>query len=377
VFDKHTKKKASNGREWRLLIVDGHGSHINMNFLDWCDKHHILVAVYPPHTTHRLQPLDVSLFAPLATYYSNSLEAFVQATSSVSGLGKRDFFSLFWPAYVNAFTASNIASGWRKTGLFPFDPEVVLSKLIDNKDSTTDELMRPSSKQSSGSSALSSISLRAVRNLVLEVANEQRSKKLRKLENTILHLQSTVAILTRENKDLKDTIKHEKKRRKRGKALTEQFRANEGEGAMFFSPAKIQQLRNLDTQRQATKEAEQAVKQLAKEDKAQKKILQQQEALQKKQEREDQRVKKEADQAVAKAEKERSKHTQKASQQLDKEYQASVKKAKRQQHVVIAPIAILPLHNNEVTAGPVNLALSRPSRNRRAPRHLDEYQLDS
>jgi hypothetical protein len=76
VFDKHTKKKASNGRVWRLLIVDGHGSHINMNFLNWCDKHRILVAVYPPHTTHRLQPLDVSLFRPLANYYSQLLEQF-------------------------------------------------------------------------------------------------------------------------------------------------------------------------------------------------------------------------------------------------------------------------------------------------------------
>jgi hypothetical protein len=185
VFDRYTKKKASNGRQWRLLIIDGHGSHVNMNFLDWCDKHRILVAVYPPHTTHRLQPLDVSLFAPLATYYSDSLEQFVHTTAGISSLGKRDFFTLFWPAYIKAFTASNIESGWRKTGLFPWDPNIVLSKLKPNKDASNQELMRPSSKQSSGSSALSSINLRAVRNLVLEVVDDVRSKKMRKLENTI------------------------------------------------------------------------------------------------------------------------------------------------------------------------------------------------
>src|SRR4051794_6719378 len=67
IFDRETKQKAHQGRDWRLLVVDGHGSHINMKFLDYCDFHRILVAVYPPRSTHRLQPLDVSLFAPFAT----------------------------------------------------------------------------------------------------------------------------------------------------------------------------------------------------------------------------------------------------------------------------------------------------------------------
>jgi len=34
LFDVETKKKARNGRFWRLLILDGHGSHININFLN-------------------------------------------------------------------------------------------------------------------------------------------------------------------------------------------------------------------------------------------------------------------------------------------------------------------------------------------------------
>ena len=52
IFEKHTKAKARSS--WRLLIVDGHSSHINLKFLDWCMEHKIFVAVYPPHTTHRL-----------------------------------------------------------------------------------------------------------------------------------------------------------------------------------------------------------------------------------------------------------------------------------------------------------------------------------
>ena len=73
VFDRATKEKARFGREYRLLFVDGHNSHVNMKFLDWCDKHKILIAVYPSHSTHRLQPLNVSLFSPLANFYSQNV----------------------------------------------------------------------------------------------------------------------------------------------------------------------------------------------------------------------------------------------------------------------------------------------------------------
>jgi hypothetical protein len=122
--------------------------------------------------------------------------------------------------------------------------------------------MRPSSKQSSGSSALSSISLQAVRELIIKVSNKQSSKKVRKLKNTITHLSTKIALLIQENNNLKETVKHKKKRRKRDKALLEQFRAQEGKGAIFFSPGKIQAIRDLNAEREATKEAKQASKQL-------------------------------------------------------------------------------------------------------------------
>jgi hypothetical protein len=71
VFDRYTKAKAR--RSWRLLILDGHGSHVTMDFLNYCNQNRILVMVFPPHSTHTLQPLDVVMFKPLLTAYSNAL----------------------------------------------------------------------------------------------------------------------------------------------------------------------------------------------------------------------------------------------------------------------------------------------------------------
>ena len=95
IFDRETKAKARNSRNWRLLFVDGHGSYINMKWLDYCLKHRILLAVYLPHSTYRLQPLDVSVFSPLATFYSQALNQFLRESQGISSLLKRDFFRLF------------------------------------------------------------------------------------------------------------------------------------------------------------------------------------------------------------------------------------------------------------------------------------------
>lgn len=94
IFDKESKRKAR--RSWRLLFLDGHGSHLNLTFLNWCEQPRILVACYPPHSTHALQPLDVGCSAPLANNYSTGLDALIKKSEGHTRIKKRDFFSIFW-----------------------------------------------------------------------------------------------------------------------------------------------------------------------------------------------------------------------------------------------------------------------------------------
>ena len=93
--------------------------------LDWCDQHRIIVAIYPPHSTHRLQPLDFSLFGPLYQAYSSQLIDFIAATQGLVGISKREFWGNFLPAFKASFTRDNIESAWKSTGLLPWDPEVI------------------------------------------------------------------------------------------------------------------------------------------------------------------------------------------------------------------------------------------------------------
>jgi hypothetical protein len=55
--------------EDRLLIVDGHNSHCSIEFIEFCDAHRIHLLILPPHTTHKLQPLDKAIFGPLGKAY--------------------------------------------------------------------------------------------------------------------------------------------------------------------------------------------------------------------------------------------------------------------------------------------------------------------
>jgi hypothetical protein len=56
VFEKHTKDYTKG--VYRLLILDGHGSHATPQFDLFCAEHYIITLCMPPHSSHLLQPLS-------------------------------------------------------------------------------------------------------------------------------------------------------------------------------------------------------------------------------------------------------------------------------------------------------------------------------
>jgi len=53
-----------------ILILDGHGSHKTLAAIEYARDHGIVMISLPPHTTHELQPLDLTLFGPLKAHYN-------------------------------------------------------------------------------------------------------------------------------------------------------------------------------------------------------------------------------------------------------------------------------------------------------------------
>lgn len=65
----------------RLLIMDGHGSHITANVIAFCMEHAIDLLILPPHTSHMLQPLDISIFSPLKRALAAETDAILRLDS--------------------------------------------------------------------------------------------------------------------------------------------------------------------------------------------------------------------------------------------------------------------------------------------------------
>ena len=79
-FEPSTHEKVGEG--YRILIMDGHGSHVTGNFIAYCMDHKILLLHLPPHTSHLLQPLDVELFSPLKKALSANLDPLIRTQVS-------------------------------------------------------------------------------------------------------------------------------------------------------------------------------------------------------------------------------------------------------------------------------------------------------
>ena len=187
-------------------------------------------------------------------------------TQGLSSLSKRDFFDLFWPAFVKAFTPKNILSGWERTGLQPLNPARVLDQIKP--------LVRPpSAAGSTGSSALVDTDWRKVRRVVQDAIGEALGPNSRKIINTVDLLTTEVSILKAKNKDLQETLRLKKNKRRRGKPLFDDLGVDGETKAMFFSSSKIQHARDRKLEKeqekdliQAQKAEEKYQKQLAKEE---------------------------------------------------------------------------------------------------------------
>lgn len=83
----------SNADQFRLLLLDGHSSHANWRFIQYCLENDIIALCSPPHITHRLQPLDVGIFGPLTHHYGKLVDS--QVRLGHTGITKADFLELY------------------------------------------------------------------------------------------------------------------------------------------------------------------------------------------------------------------------------------------------------------------------------------------
>ena len=102
-----------------ILFIDGHTSHINLAVAEFCRDKNIILYCFPPHASHILQPLDVAVFGPLKKSWNASIEDFKNKYQAP--VTKKNFFQVFDPAWQICKEKKHAISGFRATGLVPFN----------------------------------------------------------------------------------------------------------------------------------------------------------------------------------------------------------------------------------------------------------------
>jgi hypothetical protein len=118
-----------------VLICDGFGTHSTLEILEFCFENNILPCRLLSHTSHKLQPCDVAVFAPLKAAYSDHVDRLEQG--GVNTIDKQHFTSLYSPARERAFTPKNIKAGFAASGLFQLNPDRVLRDMPKPVDDLT------------------------------------------------------------------------------------------------------------------------------------------------------------------------------------------------------------------------------------------------
>jgi len=139
-FVNHTKCSVD---EPVLMILDNHDSHISVASIDFAKSHGVVMLTFPPHCSHKMQPLDRSVYGPLKKFYNSACDSWM-----LQNPGKcitiYDVAGRVGCAFPQAMTPVNIQSGFRVTGIWPlnrhvFSDEEFLSSYVTDRAADSNE----------------------------------------------------------------------------------------------------------------------------------------------------------------------------------------------------------------------------------------------
>lgn len=149
-FIHHTRCSVN---EQVLLLLDNHESHVSIDCLDLAKENGITMLSFPPHCSHKLQPLNRSVYGPFKRYYNASCDEWVGKNPRPMTIF--DIANVANKAYAQAFTPSNIIVGFKVAGIEPFnsrvftDDEFLGSSVTDRPESAVTPVITDVAQQSS------------------------------------------------------------------------------------------------------------------------------------------------------------------------------------------------------------------------------------
>lgn len=106
-----------------ILLLDNHDSHVNIPVIEFCKMNGIILVSFHPHTSHKMQPLDRTVFGPMKTYYNAACSEWMLIHPG-QPISIYDIAELIGKAFPKAFSQSNIVKGFEVSGLYPINKDI-------------------------------------------------------------------------------------------------------------------------------------------------------------------------------------------------------------------------------------------------------------
>ena len=117
-FLKHMNCSKENSA---VLLMDNHISHLSIEAIDIAKENGLILLTFPPHCSHRLQPLDIGVYGPFKRYYASFCDSWL-TSNPAQPLTIYDVAELSGLAFAKAFSIENISSSFKSSGIHPFNP---------------------------------------------------------------------------------------------------------------------------------------------------------------------------------------------------------------------------------------------------------------
>ncbi|KAG6995003.1 alcohol dehydrogenase [Fusarium oxysporum f. sp. conglutinans] len=132
----------------RLIILDGHGSHAQDEWMATCFLNNVYCCYLPAHCSHGLQPLDNGIFNVIKGAYRKELQKLASLTDSAPD-DKVHFIRAYAKAREAGMRKDIILSGWRFTGNWPINRHKALThpEIQPDKEKVPERFKTPSPPQ--------------------------------------------------------------------------------------------------------------------------------------------------------------------------------------------------------------------------------------
>lgn len=123
-FLEHFKNQARPSQEHKcLLLLDNHESHISVSCLDFCKSNGIVLLSFPPHCTHKLQPLDRAVYGPFKKMVNAASDSWIRNHPGKT-MQIYNIPSIVKEACPLSVSTANAIAGFKCTGIYPYNRNI-------------------------------------------------------------------------------------------------------------------------------------------------------------------------------------------------------------------------------------------------------------